>query len=115
MDFKRIANRVAEGVLSNTSLFQQSEKLDSLASGKDLDNGDTDSRVSLEGEDESYLPFENGFRLALEAKGNPVWFVIPDDDESIGYFFIGSEDEVAARISAFGMKSENLDEEQNEE
>jgi hypothetical protein len=103
MDLRKAAVRAADlgggRVAAGMGTFNRSDEIDALAVGKDLE-GDADSSVSLEGEDESYLPFENGFRLGALAAGRPVWLVVPEDDGEVGYFFIGTEDEVAAKVGS---------------
>jgi hypothetical protein len=41
--------------------------------------------------------FENGFELAEKAAGRPVFYV--DTEEDVALFFIGTEDEIAARLT----------------
>ena len=43
--------------------------------------------------------FENGFGLAEQAAGRPV-FSVNDREEDVAYFFIGTEDEIEAKLRA---------------
>lgn len=44
--------------------------------------------------------FENGFDLAVKAAGRPVFYFETEEDSDMTLFFIGTEDEIEARLRA---------------
>jgi len=80
--------------------FQQSEHLQQLVAALDEEelsakaDGTCTTGYDNDGST-GYSLFKTGFELAQKAQGKPVFVVFCDE---IALFFIGTEDEVAARI-----------------
>ncbi len=83
--------------------FKTADDLDKAAEGKDLSWGVSDSSCTSGYDNDGSTGFEifrNGFELARKAGDREIWLVEQDACPPIFFFFVGTHDEVLAKIQS---------------
>jgi len=91
--------------MKEAEVFQESKKLEKLVKERSEEEVDKESDFSFFAEyldvETTLLIIEESFELALQAKGRPVFRV---SNGGAFFFFVGTEDEVAARLLTIDKK-----------